>query len=797
MWILEHESLFGGRRVWLRPGTQLLYGRTNPGKTGAGEGKACFIDSKRVSRKHMMLKVSEVSPRDGTNLHSRTQVEITDLSGNSGTFVDGTKLTNKEGEQRSMFLSGTEHVIKLGFTYPPFTIKWFQVVITYASKEAKETKALLHALDIKTSSDFVYGRTTHVVSTKRNLPKVLQALVTGTPIVTSKFLDAIIQVAAPQNEDPEKYLPSKLEEDFDRCWPNEKKFIPPVSAEPIERSDEMLEPDLGRAEVFHGLSFVFLDEGQYNSLHEPIAGGGGKALLFHVRPGETTVDEYVEFVKNTAGQKRRAKSNDRLPVVTVRLSNWPEGMDEWAMNFVTGVDQALNQRSILQNEFLDAIITKDTSSLQKPPSKLEVASSMPATTAPESSMRDRTPVARTRAPSQVLETTPVPEELPKTIPRKRPIRRAITQSRFTGFDDYEPPIKSRKMNNAPKEGIQELNPVQDSFQDTQSRSIPIGRKCPSPVRETIEENDQLHTLFPTAAAIRKRRLATRGPSVPLEPEATLTDPRRPKMLDNVHKLKNVTKVIDVREQARQRIQEEEERQRADEESLREMLDGVDISEIRNLVQIEEMDVLPRSRGGRRSHQQLQQNKVRSDRWNEEWNGRKNFKKFRQRGAARGPEMQKVIVPFEEVPQKKGGVLGDAFFLEEEQKTRSKEDERRLARRIGRPRDDSSEPEPGFTRRKRKQQQQQQQQQQPQQSDVIHISDSGLDDEEALEETPGSGRTQRVQETQIEETQTQTRKGARKRGPAVVAAGPSKRSKVTKRDEDSDEEETGFRFRRRR
>jgi hypothetical protein len=63
MWFLEHESLFGGKRMWLKPGSQVLYGRTKP-KPGDG-GKNVFIDSKSVSRQHMMLRVVPVAPGDG------------------------------------------------------------------------------------------------------------------------------------------------------------------------------------------------------------------------------------------------------------------------------------------------------------------------------------------------------------------------------------------------------------------------------------------------------------------------------------------------------------------------------------------------------------------------------------------------------------------------------------------------------------------------------------------------------------------------------------------------------------
>ncbi|ORX92495.1 hypothetical protein BCR34DRAFT_581049 [Clohesyomyces aquaticus] len=802
MWILEHETLSGGKRVWLRPGTKLLYGRTKPGRSAEGEGKACYIDSKTVSRKHMTLQVSDVAPGDGTQLHSRTQVEITDLSGHAGTFVDEIKLLNKDGQKNTMILPSTEHLIKLGVTYPPFTIRWKPVVVTYASKESKSTKSDLHALGIKTASDFVYNKTTHVVSTKRNLPKVLQALVTGNHVVTGDFLDALIRAASPQNEDLDNYVPSRLEEDFDEWWPDETKYIPPVGAEPVERPDSMLEPDPARSEVFHGLTFVFLDEAQFNSLHDPIAGGGGKALLFNVCPGETTVDEYVGFVKNAAGQKRRARATGRLPVVTIRLSSWPPGMDDWAANFVNGVDQALNQRSILQNEFLDAIVSKDPSSLQKPPAETEVVSSMAAPTPNEPPLRDTTQDSQPRGPSEAPETTPAPEEPAKAIPRKRPNRRAITQSRFTGFDDYEPPTKSRKVEDKSMDEIQESEPVQKDFQETQSRSAlatqtetqsnsvitaQSGRKRPAPVRESVEESEQrMNELFPAAAAMKRQRLATRGASASAEPNSL----RQTRLVDSLQKpTKKPLKEIDVKEELRQRNQEEEERRIADEESLREQLDGVNISEIRDLVEIEEMEVRPRARPQRANQLATANN----ERWNDDWNGRKNFKKFRRRGVVRGPETQKVIVPFEEVPQKKGGVVGDQFFLEESQK-RSKEDERRLARRTGRKRGHGSEPEPGFTRRKKRLQQQQQ-------NEVINVPDSSSDDEDVFEEPARSGRSERVRETQIGETQTrsqtQTQTGTRKRGPSsAVAAGPSKRSKPSRRDEDSDEEETGFRFRRR-
>jgi hypothetical protein len=804
MWFLEHENLFGGKRIWLRPGSQQLFGRTKPDGNET-EGKKVFIDNKNVSRKHMIIKVLEVPPEDGKKLHARSQIEVTDLSCRQGTVVDGgqTLKSTKEADGNTTYarttLNGTEHTIRLSHSYPPFTLKWKDIVFTYASKETERMKARsaqLHAIDIKTTSEFVYGKTTHVVSQKRNLPKVLQALVSATPIVTNDYLDAILNAAAHSVDGQDNYVPSKLEEDFDMSWPQEKEYVSPAGQEPVPRPDQLLEPDPFRSEVFSGLTFVFLDETQHANLHQVIAGGGGKALLYNIHLGETTVQEYVDYVMSIVGQKRRAKtSQGALPVVTVRLSVSSDDLQDWATTFVTGVDQALKQRSILQNEFLDAIITKDTSPLRRAPAEtIEIGSSIPVTTRTQRSVREMSATPQPEAAPQIPEATSASQEqLAKPNPRKRPIRRGVT-SRFTGFDDYEPPTKTRKIEDSPMEDIQESMPVHDPSQSvsaTQTR-----RAMRSQTQATAEDRaEQMEKLFPAAAAIKRQRAATRAPSASVEPEGQNTA-EKPKskatqLMEQMQRTKKKSeKEIDVRKEARKRIEEDEERRKMEEESLREALEGVDIAEIRANVEIEEMPLRPQ---GERPNNHSQ---IRSDRWNPDWNGRKNFKRFRRRGAERGPQSQRVLVTFEEAPQKKG--FGDsAFFLEDTEPTpRTKEDERRLKRRMGRAADSGSEAETGFSRRKRTKQTA---------AEVINVEDSaGEGDERPVisgRTQRSSGKTQRIAETQLEETEIQTQRGSdgRKRGPPVtVAAGQpaAKKGRMARRDDSSDEEETGFRFRRR-
>jgi hypothetical protein len=800
MWFLEHESLFGGKRVWLRPGSQQLFGRTKSDDKDGPQGKNWKIDNKAVSRKHVMLKVYDAVPEDGTKLHKRSQIEVTDLSCRQGVTIDekttvkSQKAPDGSIEYSRETLKGTEHTIRLAASYAPFKIVWRPIVFTYASKESKESKARsaqLHTLDIKTTADFAFDKTTHVVSTKRNLPKVLSGLTSAKYIVTAEFLDALLAVAAPSVDEENNYLPSKLEEDFDAWWPAEKEYIPPAGLEPVARPEEMLLPDSSRSEVFSGLTFVFLEEGQYNSLMDPVTGGGGKALLYNLRPGETMVEEYVDYVYSVAGKKRRGKSGDKLPVITVRLPVVPDGIKEWTDSFRTSVDQALGQRSVLQNEFLDVIVTKDRASLQEPPD--EVTATTPSEVATtRRSMRQPTPMSDTREASQAAEENAPPAEASVKInPRKR-IHRPKT-SRFTGFDDDEPiPKKKLKVENPQMEDVQQsIPPPGPSMAASQARNTSSTQSQTSPssdARKTIEKEEQMDTLFPTAAKMRKQRAATRAPSASVEPEeggpvkrANTIVAARVRL--NVAKDK-AEKEIDIREHTRKRIKQEEERRKADEESLREALEGIDITELKNLAQVEEMDVLPRQNRGT-SRNQSQTN---NERWNADWNGRKNFKKFRRRGAEQGVQAHKVIVTLEEAPAKKGFGITDAFFLEDPEPSFRSRDSRRGRNAAV---DNSSEPEVGgFTRRKRNTQSQAAQQ------EVINVEDSGPDDEEVPEQRTqkSSGRTQRVVETQLEGTQTQRGK---KRGSDAASGQPaSKRGRFGRTDDDSDDEETGFRFKRR-
>lgn len=814
MWFLEHESLFGGKRVWLRPGSQQLFGRTKSSE----EGKTWRIDNKAVSRQHCIIKVLEVPDDAGSKLHTRSQIEITDLSCRQGTAIDGSMIKSTKNDDGSIeyekkILEGTEHSIRLAQSYGPFKIYWKPVVFTYASKETRESKvrsANIHALDIKTTVEFVFGKTTHVVTQKRNLPRVLSGLVAGKHIVTPEFLDTVIERATHATDNEYGYMPSPLEEDFDSQWPKEEEYAPPTATEPVPRPQEMLRPDSLRSEIFHGLTFIFIDPNQHNSLQDPVQGGGGKALLYEAfSHGETTVQEYVDYYWSVAGKKKTKRlEKGKSPVITVRLAIPADGSDEWAANFMNGVDHAVGQRSILQNEFLDVILTKDRAALQQLPQAIPGATSREPVPLTGRSEQENTPAPR--APSEAPESSAPADEPFKPNPRKR-IHRPKTTSRFTGFDDYEPPPKIRKTEDTQMEGVQQSIPESARSRTqapgiqyataptTQTQTQTRTQRALSPAYETMEKEELMDAQFPAAAEIKRRRAATRAPSASVEPEtATPATQSKRRAVDSLESLQRARQKADqeinVREQTRLRIKEEDERRNADEESLREQLEGIDIEQMKNLAVIEEMEVLPRHRNGDNLHTPAQaraQAQAKSDRWDTAWNGRKNFKKFRRRGTEQGVAPHRVIVALEEAPSQRG--FGDSWFLMQDTEPRASGLASR-GKKANEGDEEESEPEQGFRGRKSRTQSQRQTQTQ-EQPEIINVEDSGPDDEEIVEPRTqkSSGRTQRVLETQSFDH------GRKRPGGAASGQPPAKKGRVNRSmrdDSDSDDEEKGFRFKRR-
>ena len=209
------------------------------------------------------------------------------------------------------------------------------------------------------------------------------------------------------------------------------------------------------------------------------------------------------------------------------------------------------------------------------------------------------------------------------------------------------------------EVIAEASPSHQSGDDTQraGANSTQRRKRPHPDEEAVD-ND-LSSLFPAAAAMKKRRLETGDVSD--EPTSKASDQKK-----NTKAVKKRPKSpeIDIIEVARQQREAEEEAARKDAETMRELILDPEISKLRNLAIIEEMHVRPRptdQSSSQAANQGIGANAP--GRWKEEWAGRKNFKLFRRKGVldADGPTSIRghhVIVQLEEAKKKGYGMGGD-------------------------------------------------------------------------------------------------------------------------------------------
>ena len=190
------------------------------------------------------------------------------------------------------------------------------------------------------------------------------------------------------------------------------------------------------------------------------------------------------------------------------------------------------------------------------------------------------------------------------------------------------------------------------------------RKRSTPPMDYEDSQDFMDNVAPAAQAFKKRKLAEQaarkesGESTP-QPAVRSEIDAKAKPRSKASK-----REINIQEVLAKKQSEEAARAEAvahtEREALQETLVGMSIDEMRNLAIIEEMPVTRRAPQPRAAAQPDE-----SDRWDERWNGRKNFKKFRRRGADPNDRraVSRVIVQLEEVKKKDFGI-GDDRWLED-------------------------------------------------------------------------------------------------------------------------------------
>lgn len=524
-------------------------------------------------------------------------------------------------------------------------------------------------LDIKLSTDYHVGHTTHVVSKKRNTAKGLQALINGKFVVTESFLDAVAQAAEPSAA-ADGANPSPLEENFSLSWPDPIKHLPPRGGEPVQHPDEIYAPDHNRKDVFDGYTFIFYDKTQYNNLLAPITNGYGKAMLRTITPGEELVEDFVRYVKEVAGEKGLGSFEDGSEgkgVVLVRYLPGKGDLVGWYTDFITAVSLRLDHRPIEQNEFLEAILTNDASQLRRP---LEVesplASDGPATrpAADEAGRTDPDPGQDEEAHPQEHQ-----EELEQPPVTRRGGRRRPVKRRFAGFDDDvdidmdEPPPARLPEPEDPARGEDEggMFVSQEAGAPQSQQALDAGLSPRKRAASPLPEDDLMEGMAPAVARFKRQRLehaeAFASPSLGnVAPKPSVA--AKPGT-------KRKPKEIDVLALAARHREEEEARARAERADLAQLPADADLAEIRRLHIVEEIEVRTPGRAACTREQEIA-----GGRWNPKWNGVKNFKKFRRRGEAAGRQPARVIVPLTQVKNKEFGV-GDNYWLEDEDSVRTK------------------------------------------------------------------------------------------------------------------------------
>ncbi|APA08853.1 hypothetical protein sscle_04g036230 [Sclerotinia sclerotiorum 1980 UF-70] len=692
MWTIENDGeLFNGKKLWLVPGKKYLFGRT------VSEPGQIEIADKSVSRRHLTIDIGTVGPDDCGNSKSRSKITLNDLDTKVGTIVNGVQIKGKGDFE----LSSDMNEVCIGRYKTLFRIAWYPVVLSF-SFSSKELKAkpleTLYAtfgpLDIKVLTEYERDATTHVVVKKRNTAKGLRALINGKYIVDNDtFIKAIVDATIPGLDG------TSLQEDFEGNFPDAAQYLPERGSEPTDEPASAYAPDPSRESMFDGYTFVFYDKAQFETLLAPITDGRGKALFREVTPLQTPVDEFVRYVKNVAGEKGVGEFEDGSEgkgVVVVGFYPMKGDGVEWFQDFARQLALNLDQRLIVQSEFLDAILKKDASLLRRP---LEVeisgvVASTPATNtnagrAEEVPSKSNSIAAPNSSPFAPSNTTPPGASITASIPkdavsqdtqfRRGRSRRAVT-SRFSGFDDddddeplsapaslapipetmvmtQEIPEESQGLfvsqdpNREPdsyRAFSQSVEPEKPSQSTRATRATRSSKKRPAP--PIAQEKSYMDSFAPTTASFKRQRRERGEPTPP--PQSIKKEVVAPEPVQ-----KKERKEVDILALAGQQRERAEAAARAEEESLKQAVSTIDVEEMRRLTIVEDMKV-KRSKPAPKTTLHVDE----SERWDDKWNGRKNFKKFRRRGAEDGlvRARARVIVPLEEVKKKDHG-FGDDYW----------------------------------------------------------------------------------------------------------------------------------------
>ncbi|KAJ8612187.1 hypothetical protein MRB53_037577 [Persea americana] len=726
------------------------------------------------SRQHRRIDVKQLQPGH------RSKVTLTDDS-KIGTFVDGRSVVKTSftlDKARHEFILGrSEHIFR--HTSKPRHTASLAFLGTCRSLRYQGQRPLPLRHDACPRK-----QTQHT--------KCLRGLINASYLVTDVFVNNIVEVASWSPKEIAKgqdaSAPCLLEQDFDAHWPNAMDYVPNPAKEPVPRPASFCAPNRDRMSMFSGYIFVFSDAKQWENLSPVVIDGGGKCKQFKMNLGVTTLEEFVRFVKDIANEEGYGPLSDGgegKGVVVVRFRGL-DGTEQWALDFIARVDAALSMRSMEQNEFLDAVLLCDASSLRRPLLDEPDGIVAPPSTAgkPTPLLAKNAPAADDRAISSSYQVQNEPssdngpsQPAPTPAPAKRGLKRIIAQSRFKGFDDFDPSSLPKQTSYASASDDDSgeyamLDTTSQANHDglfvSQSQPTQPGqsRKRARPAEDEIMDQQQLmDEMLPAAAAMKRRRLAEEArlaENPPSPQEEAEVEEHREATPPTTKKVKNDPQVREaVKRFAQDMDKRNEDARRAPDDEI----DQDDISQLRNLVIVEDMEVRASARAPR-------ENGEGSANWDPRWNGRPNFKRFKKlrpgdkvrSQAQSNGRASRVIVGLEPVKPKDYGI-GEAYWLEPAEEA---QDRRRRERQGATPSQQLSE------------------------GNAIVLDEHGDEDEDDAEpEVAGSNQRSTRQQGGKKRASQSTQQSAPKRQATLRAAQARPQA------DESDDEDLSFRFRRQR
>ena len=327
----------------------------------------------------------------------------------------------------------------------------------------------------------------------------------------------------------------------------------------------------------------------------------------------------------------------------------------------------------------------------------------------------------------------------------------------------------------------------DSLPLNSTAQVRASRKRSAPPEEeddSAAEEEMHDRLLPAQRVMKRRKIEeeeeARRKGVPVP---TIEPGPAPETEAQKRKKQPPKKAVNLKDPIRDTRAAEESRRRRDEDEPQGEVDSRNIEDMRNLAIVEEMPLVPRTNAPTRNRGPAHA----SDRWDERWNGRQNFKKFRRRGQG-GPVhrgVNSIMIPLEEVRRKEFGI-GEVYWQGASASNKEKKKQQQQKERDREVMEDS-QPVVARARGRVKVPEEEEEDLEDVPRELADIGDDAVD-----VEAPRRTRAARDQDVDEGPVMNGRRKAKGvvgvKRKVAVVAAG----------DEDSDsEEELKFRFKKKR